>query len=222
MHSISEYNAESWRVPGRLHVGTADFHADRERAPHAEQPAHQPRLHLAATMACDAVARWRAAHGPFMPLVCDYGCGDGGLLQLLRDAPAYLVGVDFQPSNRAGWLERGITAVAGDFVDMLAAETAPHADIAIMTEVLEHLATPALVLSEIRGLGAEWLVCSSPASETIGTADECHQWAWTPGGYAGLLEYAGWHPVQHELVDAPGAGMTFQVVLAEGKRRMKK
>jgi len=211
-------------VPGREHVSTREFHAGRERAPHLEQDAHRPRLYAARDMVRLAVGYLREdAPSDYAPLLVDLGCGDGGLLQLLRDGRVSIIGIDFQPSNREGWRERRVPAIAGDFVEMLLSgrcsihgSTLPDAEIYVMTEVLEHLAEPGEVLHRLaQRPRARYLVCSSPASETIRTADACHAWAWSIGAYRALLHWSGWDPLVHRTVKAPGTDMVFQVVLAE-------
>jgi hypothetical protein len=57
---------------------TYDFHAGRERAPHLEQAAHQPRLQVAAELI------FEAAKTLDQPTLTDLGCGDGGLLSVVQ------------------------------------------------------------------------------------------------------------------------------------------
>lgn len=186
------------------HQSTAEYHADRERAPHLEQPTHRPRLDLAAEMVHEA------AHGcrqrGIEPKVSDLGCGDGGLLSLIKDSvPAW--GYDFAPNNQTGWSERGVEV---QFLDVFGVDRASVklGSIAVTTEVLEHLADPHGVVqwlaSEVR-----FLVASSPWTETDQSHDACHVWAWDMAGYRALLEQAGFTVVRHEQ-----AGQ-FQVILGE-------
>jgi hypothetical protein len=81
-------------------------------------------------------------------------------------------------------------------------------DIAVTTEVLEHLAHPHDVVTRIRTAGARFLVASSPWNEHPGSHDACHAWAWDAEGYAALLTQGGWHVQRHDIVGQ------FQVVLA--------
>lgn len=182
---------------------TAEFHADRERAPHLEQPIHQGRLHLAEQMIRDAVAQ-----AGILATVSDLGCGDGGLLSLVQGyVPAW--GYDFAPSNQAGWAERGVQAEA---LDVFGADrdSVRLGSIVVTTEVLEHLADPHGVVGWIAGT-ARYLVASSPWTETDVSHDACHTWAWDMEGYRALLEGAGFDILRHEQ-----SGM-FQVIL--GKNR---
>lgn len=190
------------------YVSTAHFHADRERAPHLEQPVHRPRL-LKAYEYVYAAAQtlmvgWRA--GPID--VTDLGCGDGGLLQLLNDGKNIRAwGYDFQPSNQQGWDERGVTAVQAD-VFGADQHKIRLGEIVVMTEVLEHLADPHKAVHWVAAHGC-WLVASSPHTETDLSHDACHAWAWDMPGYKSMIEKSGQYTVlRHESV-----GM-FQVLLA--------
>jgi 2-polyprenyl-3-methyl-5-hydroxy-6-metoxy-1,4-benzoquinol methylase len=198
---MSEYRLFTGEIP---YVSTAEFHADRERAPHLEQAFHQERLYLAAEFVKQAARESGGA------TVSDLGCGDGGLLSLVQDAPGVrdAWGYDFCPANEAGWVERGVQAeqldvFGGDWNEV------GTGSIIVMTEVLEHLADPHGILRRvIQRDGAKGLVCSSPWNERPGMHSPEHAWAWDFEGYASMITTAGWTIVRHEQ-----AGL-FQVVLA--------
>jgi len=187
-------------------VSTFEFHKDRERAPHWEQPIHRGRLETAgrfvlAARDIDAVAK---------TTVVDLGCGDGGLVAHLRlnwSRTLDVSGYDFQPSNEDGWKERRLEGVCHqlDFVRWWTA--VPRAEVYVITEVLEHLTDPHAMLKRIRLRGAQ-LVCSSPHDETYESHDACHAWAWDQEGYAAMIREAGFAIRAHEIVDR------FQVVWA--------
>lgn len=196
------------------HVSTFAFHEHRERAPHIEQDAHRPRLLTALGMITAAVRRVRADRADNPPqrdvTVADFGCGDGGLLSLIKDMPGVTGwGYDFAPANRAGWAERGVEAYPVDAFDPGLILTDMVGDIVVTTEVLEHLADPHQAVRRLRLAGATYLVASSPWTEHAGSHDECHAWAWDVGGYCALLAQGGWQILLHTQI-----GM-FQVVLAE-------
>jgi 2-polyprenyl-3-methyl-5-hydroxy-6-metoxy-1,4-benzoquinol methylase len=196
---VSEWKLFEGLVP---HVSTAEFHRGRDRAPHLEQEFHQGRLHRAARFVSEAVTDLGGHAG-----VSDLGCGDGGLLSLVQGLPGVTAwGYDFQPSNREGWEERGVTAHTRNAFGTNR-RGIRLGDIVVMTEVLEHLADPHGVLKWVRGKSKR-LVCSSPFNENDRVHDECHAWAWDLEGYADLIESAGWTIVRREQVDL------FQVVLA--------
>ncbi|MEU1272964.1 methyltransferase domain-containing protein [Streptomyces sp. NPDC005799] len=199
------------------HVSTAAFHAHRERAPHLEQPVHRPRLEKALEFIATAYVQL-ANEGQQQITLSDLGCGDGGLLQLVHQTIAardsqYVTfsawGYDFQPSNEAGWRERGVTAEQAD-VFGTDRDAIQLGDIAVTTEVLEHVRDPH---DAVRWIGAHsrYLVASSPWNETPESHDECHCWSWDQDGYRALIEQGGFTVLRHETVGQ------FQVVLAEQK-----
>lgn len=186
---------------------TPEWYAGREHAPHLEQSLHRPRLHVAAGM----VRALLESNG--YTTVVDLGAGDGGLLSLLADTGARLHGYDLQPSNVAAAAERGVDVELGDVVDELhnmhIAGVMQFAEVAICTEVLEHLVDPHAFLAALAACTeVRALVASSPWTETTGDAYEFHLWAWDQAGYVELLTGAGWHVVEQQV-----AGM-FQVVAA--------
>lgn len=179
------------------HVSTYEFHQHRERAPHLEQPHHRPRLEKAAEFVRLAAADVEE------PTVSDLGCGDGGLLSLIRDLDSW--GYDFAPANEAGWAERGVLAWPRD-VFGADRDRVFLGDITVVTEVLEHLADPHDVVRWI-GKHSRCIVASSPWGERPGSHDECHAWAWNREGYSALIQSGGYTIRRHDLVGP------FQVIL---------
>jgi hypothetical protein len=195
---MAEYKLFEGDVP---HVSTAAFHAYRERAPHLEQAGHRPRLLLAAEFVREALSR------PDAFTVSDLGCGDGGLLSLIKGIPDTISwGYDFCPANEAGWAERGVKAYLKDALSDLDA-VGTVGDVVVMTEVLEHIANPHGVLRRLRSRSKS-LVCSSPWNENLNNHSPEHAWAWDLEGYASMIQSAGWTIERHQQ-----AGL-FQVVLA--------
>ena len=206
---MTEYKLFDGDVP---HVSTPEFHRHRERAPHLEQAVHQPRLYKAA----EYVKRAFIQHAQDCPgsrncvphPISDLGCGDGGLLSLIAvEGRIEAWGYDFQPSNRAGWDQRGVHAEA---LDVFGADRdkAVLGLTTVTTEVLEHVADPHGVVRWI-GERSRYLVASSPWNETPASHDECHAWCWDQVGYRALIEQGGFRILRHETVGQ------FQVVLAE-------
>lgn len=172
----------------QAYVATAAFHADRARAPHLEQPDHRARLLRAA----DVVRALQPTS------VVDLGCGDGGLLSLLQAEPVIPAwGYDFQPSNQAGWAERGVHAELRDVFNDL--DVPRWGQCAVLTEVLEHLNNPVLALAWV-GQHAEFVVASSPWNEGAHYHPEEHAWAWDVGGYRDLFDDAGFEVLHHEQI----------------------
>ncbi|MHB1950170.1 MAG: class I SAM-dependent methyltransferase [Acidiferrobacteraceae bacterium] len=163
---------------------TASWYATRERAPHLEQPGHRERLLLAATMVNEAIGERGLA------TVSDMGCGDGGLLTLIRGAECW--GYDLQPSNVAGGRERGVDVRLGD-----ATGAVRWGDLAVCTEMLEHLVDPHAFLATVP---SRVVIASSPNGETVQSHYEFHAWGWDMDGYRALFEAAGWRVERHETV----------------------
>jgi SAM-dependent methyltransferase len=154
----------------KAHVSTFEFHEHRERAPHLEQPDHGPRLRKVAEV----------IHQLSPASVVDLGCGDGGLLSLIKDIPSW--GYDFAPSNRAGWEERGVTDEAVDvFNDK---PDIRWGELAVATEVIEHLQDPHGAVEWI-ARHAKYVVASSPWQDDM--SGDCHSWAWDHEGYFNLF-----------------------------------
>lgn len=171
------------------------WYAGREHAPHLED-GHRPRLeHTASFIAQAAFTRG-------LRTVVDLGAGDGGLLSLL--GPAFTAwGYDLMPENVRAAKERGVDVRYGDVVD----GDVEWADIAVCTEMLEHLVDPHGFVRDIPAQ-VKVLVCSSPWDERPGAAYEFHAWAWDMDGYKALVEQAGFTVQRQRPVGR------FQVLLA--------
>lgn len=191
---MTEWRLSADEVP---FVSTFEFHADRDRAAHLEDPLHRPRLERAAEFVREAVKLGARS-------ATDLGCGDGGLLSLIED-DITARGYDFCPANSAGWVERGVSA---EFADVFGEDRdrIVFGDLTVVTEVLEHLADPHGAVRWI-GQRSRYIVASSPWTETAHAHDECHAWAFDPFGYKSLIEQGGFTVVRHETVGC------FQVIL---------
>lgn len=175
---------------------TPEWYLDREIAPHVDQEMHRPRLDAAARF---AMSVW----SPGLTVV-DLGAGDGGLLSLLTEIPkTQKWGYDLQPSNVTGAVDRNQDVRYGNVFD-----TIDWADIAIATEMIEHLVGPHQFVHMI-SQKSKYLIASSPWTETIDGHYGYHTWAWDVEGYAHMLESNGWKVILHET-----SGM-FQVALCE-------
>lgn len=175
-----------------LHT-TGEWYAQRDRAPHLEQPEHRERLLLAADMANEAIRELRLGSAS------DMGCGDGGLLTLIQGVERW--GYDLQPTNVAGGRSRDVDVRLGDAMS----DAAEWGDLAVCTEMLEHLIDPH---SFVASIPSRAVVASSPATETAEGHYEFHTWAWDEPGYRALFQTAGFTVERHER-----SGM-FQVLLA--------
>lgn len=168
---------------------TPEWYEGRDRAPHIEEGIHQGRLKLASEMATDAANR----HG--CTSIVDLGAGDGGLLSTIRGIPSW--GYDLQSTNvEPARAERGVDVRYGDVV----AGEVEWADLAICTEMLEHLVDPHAFVRRIAE-HSRVLVASSPFTENDREHYAFHLWAFDMSGYQALLEQAGYRIERHETVD---------------------
>lgn len=166
---------------------TASWYASRERAPHLEQYGHRDRLLVTSCRVYDLFRAHNFAN------VVDLGCGDGGLLSLLN-VPAW--GYDLSPEAvRAAVDERDVDARLANVVD----DQIDWADIAVATEMLEHLVDPHAYVRKIAA-NAQSIIASSPVFETDQNHYEFHTWAWDAVGYRALIEQAGFTVSVHDIV----------------------
>lgn len=178
-----------YRLQASDYPSTYEYHRDRERARHLEEPWQAPRLYK-------AVELIRVAEPSN---VVDLGCGDGGLLSLLGDIPAW--GYDFAPANAEGWTERGVRGELRDVFNERPDNLA-WAELVVMTEVIEHLADPHGALKWVASHEqVKYVVASSPDDERPGSTCDSHIYGWDFRGYESLFVEAGFEVVEHVKVD---------------------
>jgi 2-polyprenyl-3-methyl-5-hydroxy-6-metoxy-1,4-benzoquinol methylase len=184
---------------------TPEWYAGRAHAPHLEQPVHRDRMETVARIVTEAIASYGYR------TVVDLGAGDGGILSLLQRSPLVpadvrMWGYDLQENNVLhAHLARGVDVRYLDFLN----EPIDWAELAIITECLEHLEDPHRMVQRI-GQHAEAIVASSPSRETVESHDECHAWCFDLDGYARLIEEGGFVVTEHQEIHGD---YTFQVVL---------
>lgn len=186
-----------WKLfEGEPEILSAEWHETRESAHHLDETSHRERLFIASNLV-------RKAVGLGGKSVVDLGCGDGGLLSLLKDLDVPSWGYDLSPKTiEYATTVRGVDARYTDFVS----DDIEYGDIAIMTEVLEHMKDPHKV---VRELPSEYLIASSPYNETPENHYEFHLWAWDKEGYDNLITQGG-----YRILDKFYATGWSQVVLA--------
>ena len=151
-----------------------EWHLNRDSAPHLEQKNHKERLHKAADYTEEAIKLGAKT-------VVDLGCGDGGLLSLLKERNIKCWGYDFTPANIEHAVKiRKVDARLLNFKN----DSIDYGDVAIMTEVLEHLENPH---ETIKNLPCKYLVASSPFNENDLYHPPYHIWAWDEEGYQKMI-----------------------------------
>jgi SAM-dependent methyltransferase len=164
---MAEYRLQETDFPS-----TFEYHEHRERAAHLEQNWQAGRLYMA--------AKFIRSVNPSS--VVDLGCGDGGLLSLIKHIPSW--GYDFCPANSAGWKEREVEAY---FEDVFNTDFEPRwGELTVVTEVLEHLRDPHGVVKWIAE-NSRYIVASSPNDERPEGCHDEHIWGWDFEGYAELV-----------------------------------
>lgn len=166
---------------------TPEWYSDREAAHHLEEYGHSERLAKAA----EFVKIARRMYGA--NTVSDLGCGDGGLLSLLRPEEVTAWGYDLSPNNVN--YAQGVRGVDAKLTDFSKDAQIEYGDITIMTEVLEHVINPHEILASIP---SKFVVVSSPYGETGDAHYEFHLWAWDLEGYAEMVKGAGFDILHHE------------------------
>lgn len=176
---------------------TAEWYDGREAAPHLEQAGHRERLLLTADFVKQALRVEDTGDKP--PTVIDFGCGDGGLLSLLpHTCEAW--GYDLQVTNVEAAKARGVDVRLGDVVQLASSlDKLPGADICVVTEMLEHMVDPHGMVKAIHESGAEYIVASSPYTETEESHYGFHTWCWDLSGYRTMIENAGFKVVRQEM-----------------------
>jgi methionine biosynthesis protein MetW len=98
-------------------------------------------------------------HVPVGSRVLDLGCGDGRLLEILRDVHQCRVqGVELDPREIIACIDRGVPVIHGDLDDGLPEFPDDSFDYAVLSQTLQQLKFPKRVLEEILRVARRALV----------------------------------------------------------------
>ena len=168
---------------------------DTPNCNHWDHPAgvHRARIEAVANLACDLFDEGKVSSA------VDMGAGDGAVLEqiekrrpgtrawgyeIIRDSVRYAR--DHRNADvRCGNVTEGYSDSWG------LRRPLQWGDLVICTAMLEHLADPhawARTMAE----NAEWLIASSPWTETPERHEPNHAWCWDRDGYEAMLRGAGW------------------------------
>lgn len=177
---------------------TAEWYLTRARAPHLEEPGQRERLLTTADLANRLIADFAVS------TVSDLGCGDGGLLSLLKGMASW--GYDISPAAVEGAHQRGVKA---SLLDVIHSDDTQlwWGELSVCTEMLEHQVDPHGFLRRV-GQHSGYVIASSPYTETGLRHYEFHTWAWDLQGYRKMFEDAGWQVLRQQTVQS------FQVIAA--------
>lgn len=167
------------------HSHDRNFYDSREMADHINQSNHRPRL----LQVADEVIELSKL--PEIQTIGDFGCGNGGLLDYLKDkVPQKLYGYDLQQSNVSFAQDKNRPVELVDFVN----EDVEYPDLLIMTETLEHLPDPHGFL-ERASKKSKYVVASTPGYETEGFHAPFHLWVWTDDSFKDIFK--GWEVLKY-------------------------
>ena len=152
--------------------------------------------HRARTQVTGALIAW------LRPMtVMDPACGDGSIVAAADRAWSIAKGYlgDISAPNIASLtMHFPVQTAVCDITEAL--DVFPDVDVIVLTEVLEHLPDPDLVLALARRKGA-FLVASSPEMRA-GQLDinPEHLWQFDREGYREMLVATGWTPMQYTFL----------------------
>ena len=169
---------------------TPEWYAGRLSAPHLEEPGHRERLIATAEVIIELNPS----------TVVDLGAGDGGLLSLLQAAHISCWGYDLQQTNvDVAQNIRGVQVELHDIVNDFYSVGHGNGDVAVATEMLEHLIDPHGFVDKIAQMYSI-VVASSPWHETPNNHYEFHTFCWDLEGYRNLFESNGFEVVNQFIV----------------------
>ena len=90
--------------------------------------------------------------------VLDVGCGDGALLEALRERQCDARGMEIDAANVAGCVAKGLSVIQGDADADLAFYPDQSFDYAILSETLQTMMRPDTVLEELLRIGRHAVV----------------------------------------------------------------
>lgn len=174
------------------HSHDAEWYKDRELADHINQDGHRPRLMQVKDYILQLVKTDNTI------TIADFGCGNGGLIRELQNLlpDNKIWGYDLQPSNIEDSHKKGNSENIHyiDFVN----EDVEFPNIAIATEVLEHLVDPDTFIKRLLDNGVKYIVASSPDYETPSYHAPFHLWVFNGDSYKEMFETQGWEVLVHK------------------------
>ena len=183
------------------HSHDAEWYKDREVADHINQSGHRPRL--------IRVLEYLTIVIKPEDTICDFGCGNGGLIREIEKViPNKIWGYDLAHSNVNDAHIKGNNNIF--YKDFIIEDEIEYPNIAICTEVLEHLVDPDSFIKKLMDNGVKTIIASSPDYETPRYHAPFHLWVFNGDSYKEMFEQVGWEVNLH-LKDH------FQYIIATNK-----
>ncbi len=182
------------------HSHDAEWYMDREAVDHINQPGHRPRLIRVLEYLLESVKP--------EDTICDFGCGNGGLIREIESKiDNNIWGYDLAPLNVE---DANIKGSNGNifYKDFIQEDDIKYPDIAICTEVLEHLVDPDAFIKKLMDNNVRLIIASSPDYETPKYHAPFHLWVFNGDSYKEMFDNVGWE-VQLHLKDY------FQYIIAK-------
>lgn len=173
------------------HSHDAEWYKDREMADHINQEGHRPRLMQVQDLLLQILEQ-----SPELT-ICDFGCGNAGLIREIQSKVNNVIwGYDLQPSNIEDAHKKGnVNNVF--YKDFIQDSDIKYPDIAICTEVLEHLVDPDAFLVKLLENGVKYVIASSPDYETPSYHAPFHLWVFNGNSYMDMFIDSGWDVILH-------------------------
>lgn len=167
---------------------------DSENCDHLAHPAG---VHNARLKAVADLAAWTySAHN--LDWITDVGAGDGAVLSLLPEwAQRHATGFEIVTDSVRVAREVRRVDVRQANVSTDDIPWGAPSNVVVCTEVLEHQADPHGFVRDVLGRNADWLIASSPHSETPEQHEWNHAWAWDRDGYRALIEGGCFEVIRH-------------------------
>jgi 2-polyprenyl-3-methyl-5-hydroxy-6-metoxy-1,4-benzoquinol methylase len=174
------------------HSHDSEFYQDLELADHINQEGHRPRL----LQVLDYIVSLSSEDSNLT--ICDFGCGNGGLIREIESKlPNKIWGYDLLPANVKDAHSKGNKNNIF-YKDFITDKTnIKYPDIAICTEILEHLVNPDEFLTKLLNNNVQCVVASSPDYETPNYHAPFHLWVFNGDSYKEMFEQVGWKVILH-------------------------
>jgi 2-polyprenyl-3-methyl-5-hydroxy-6-metoxy-1,4-benzoquinol methylase len=175
------------------HSHDAEWYKDREAVDHINEAGHRPRLLQVQDFLLQILD-----HEQNKDLtICDFGCGNAGLIREIQSKVSNIIwGYDLCPANVEDAISRGSTDNVF-YKDFIIEDDIKFPDIAICTEVLEHLVDPDTFIKKLLNNGVKYIIASSPDYETPTYHAPFHLWVFNGDSYKEMFVDAGWNVTLH-------------------------